>query len=88
MCILVTLQLHKDETLYMEAYEKTLDGWMTFLNDTQDLEEGALKQHAIEVVNTYLQCHLAPPDGTRRQVSQRYMLKWLYPTFPQFLNLT
>ncbi len=62
-------QMHKDDTLYLDAYEKMLDAWMTFLGDGAELlVEGALKHNAIEIFNGYLKCHLSPPDGTRSQV--------------------
>ncbi len=53
-----------DETLFMEAYEKTLDAWMTFLNDGVDLlVEGALKQNAVDIFNGFLKCHLSDGSG-------------------------
>ena len=61
--------MHKDDTKYLEAYEKMLDAWMTFLSDGVDLlVEGTLKQNAVDIFNSFLKCHLSPPDGTRNQV--------------------
>ena len=61
--------MHKDDTLYMEAFEKTLDAYTTFINSAPDLPKGILDEHAAEIFNTYLQCHLSPPDGTRGNVN-------------------
>ena len=59
--------------MYLEAYEKMLDAWMTFLADGVELlVEGALKHNAIDIFNAFLKCHLSPPDGSRNQV---YVLK-------------
>ena len=65
----VYFQMHKDDTMYLEAYEKMLDAWMTFLSDGVDLlVEGALKHNAIDIFNAFLKCHLSSPDGIRNQV--------------------
>ncbi len=60
--------MHKDDTLYQEAYEKMLDSWMSFLTESRDMREGALSQPATDIFNSYLQCHISSPDGTRNQV--------------------
>ena len=62
------LQMHKDDSLYPEAYEKVLESWMTFVQGESELPAGTLQPHAIQVFNAYVQCHLSPPDGTRNQV--------------------
>ena len=55
--------------MYLEALEKTLDAWTTFFTSQDDLPGGLLGHHAGEIFNTYVQCHLAAPDGTRNLVS-------------------
>ncbi|KAK6169678.1 hypothetical protein SNE40_020678 [Patella caerulea] len=59
--------LHKDDTIYMEGYEKMLETWMQLISDVKSLPEGALKPQASQIFNSYLQCHISPPDGIRSQ---------------------
>ncbi|XP_074663144.1 exportin-4-like [Tubulanus polymorphus] len=61
--------LHKDDCRYTEAYEKMLDTWATLLTDTDNFPCGVLQSQSQEIINSYLQCHLAPPDGIRNQKS-------------------
>lgn len=49
----------------MEAFDNILEAWSSVLQDTQSLPSDIIKQCSIEVFNTYLQCHLAAPHGTR-----------------------
>lgn len=69
--------MHKEDSLYPEAYEKVLDAWMTFVQGEAELPKGTLQPHAIQVFNAYLQCHLSPPDGTRNQVSDAINLTFV-----------
>ena len=62
--------MHKDDMMYMEAYEKLLEAWMSFMSDSQNFPKGAFRQQAIDIFNGYLQCHLGAPDGTRSAVSK------------------
>ncbi|VDI81588.1 Hypothetical predicted protein [Mytilus galloprovincialis] len=59
--------LHKDDTVYMEAYEYMLESWMELVNKMKDISVDSLKPKAIEVFNTYIQCHISGPEGTRTQ---------------------
>ena len=61
--------MHKEDALYQEAYEKLLDSWIVLLTDDTSFPMETLKQHALQIFNAYLGCHLAPPDGMRNQVS-------------------
>ena len=71
--------MHRDDTLYMEAYEKMLDAWMTFLSDGVDLlVEDALKHNAVQIFDAFLKCHLSPPDGSRNQVCLMEQTAHLY----------
>lgn len=54
-----------EEKLYMEAFDNILEAWSSLLQDVQSLPTDIIKQCAIQIFNTYLQCHLAPPHGTR-----------------------
>lgn len=57
--------LDKDDMVYMEAYERLLESWLTLVQDEQLLPRGCFVQPAVQVFNSYIQCHLAAPDGTR-----------------------
>lgn len=55
--------------VYMEAYDKLLESWLTLVQDDKHFHKGFFTQHAVQVFNSYIQCHLAAPDGTRNLVS-------------------
>ncbi|XP_028969424.1 exportin-4 isoform X1 [Esox lucius] len=57
--------LDKDDMVYMEAYDKLLESWLTLVQDDEHFPRGCFVQPAIQVFNSYIQCHLAAPDGTR-----------------------
>ncbi|CAG5865314.1 unnamed protein product [Menidia menidia] len=57
--------LDKDDMVYMEAYDKLLESWLTLIQDEEHFPRGCFVQPAIQVFNSYIQCHLAAPDGTR-----------------------
>ncbi len=69
---MILLQLHKDDTVYMEAYENMLESWMELVNKLKDVCVDSLKPKAIDVFNTYIQCHISGPEGTRTQVRMLY----------------
>ncbi|XP_041739253.1 exportin-4 isoform X3 [Coregonus clupeaformis] len=57
--------LDKDDMVYMEAYDKLLESWLTLVQDDEHFPRGCFVQPAVQVFNSYIQCHLASPDGTR-----------------------
>ncbi|MEQ2157800.1 Exportin-4 [Goodea atripinnis] len=57
--------LDKDDMVYMEAYDRLLESWLTLVQDEEHFPRGCFVQPAIQVFNSYIQCHLAAPDGTR-----------------------
>ncbi|XP_061176526.1 exportin-4-like [Saccostrea echinata] len=59
--------LHKDDTIYMEAYEKMLETWMDLVTNMKDLPMEVLYPQSQEVFNIYVQCHISAPEGTRIQ---------------------
>lgn len=61
-------QLDKDDMVYMEAYDKLLESWLTLVQDEEHFPRGCFVQPAVQVFNSYIQCHLAAPDGTRNLV--------------------
>uniref|UniRef100_A0A087XHP5 Exportin-4 n=1 Tax=Poecilia formosa TaxID=48698 RepID=A0A087XHP5_POEFO len=62
--------LDKDDMVYMEAYDKLLESWLTLVQDEEHFPRGCFVQPAIQVFNSYIQCHLAAPDGTRNLLEQ------------------
>lgn len=56
----------------MEAYEKMLDTWMDLVTNMKDLPVEVLFPQSQEVFNTYVQCHISAPEGTRIQVTYLY----------------
>ncbi|KAK3098488.1 hypothetical protein FSP39_019964 [Pinctada imbricata] len=59
--------LHRDDTLFLEAYERMLETWMELVGMMKDTSIEKLKPPSIEVFNSYVQCHISPPDGIRAQ---------------------
>lgn len=57
--------LDKDDMVYMEAYDRLLESWLALVQDDELLPRGCFEQPAVQVFNSYIQCHLAAPDGTR-----------------------
>ncbi|XP_067108990.1 exportin-4 [Osmerus mordax] len=57
--------LDKDDMVYMEAYDRLLESWLTLVQDDEHFPRGCFVQPAVQVFNSYIQCHLAAPDGTR-----------------------
>ncbi|KAG2456786.1 XPO4 protein, partial [Polypterus senegalus] len=51
--------------VYMEAYDKLLESWLTLVQDDKHFHKGFFVQHAVQVFNSYIHCHLAAPEGTR-----------------------
>ena len=55
----------------MEAYEKLLETWMELITTRKDhIPIEVLKTHAVGVFDSYVHCHISPPDGCRMQVSK------------------
>ncbi|CAK1585539.1 unnamed protein product [Parnassius mnemosyne] len=54
-----------EDTLLREALNKFLHSWSSLVHDSDGYSNETLQNPCIEVFNTYLQCRLAPPDGTR-----------------------
>ncbi|XP_056292656.1 exportin-4-like isoform X1 [Pseudoliparis swirei] len=59
--------LHKDDVVYTKAYDQLLEAWLTLVQDEEHFPRGCFVQPAVQVFNSYIQCHLAAPDGTRAQ---------------------
>ena len=59
----------------MEAYEKMLDTWMDLVTNMKDLPVEILYPQSREVFNTYVQCHISAPEGSRIQVNGPTLIK-------------
>ncbi|CAB3226668.1 unnamed protein product [Arctia plantaginis] len=57
--------VNSDETVYRESLNKFLHSWSSLVHETNGYSNDTLLNPCIEIFNTYLQCRLAPPDGTR-----------------------
>lgn len=58
-------QMCADDCMYMDAFERMLETWIPVLSETYLFPTEFCKQSSVQIFNTYLKCHLAPPDGTR-----------------------
>lgn len=54
-----------DDCLYMEAFERMLDIWSTITCQYNLCPNEFNENSFVQIFNTYLQCHLSPPDGSR-----------------------
>ncbi|XP_076857923.1 exportin-4 [Brachyhypopomus gauderio] len=57
--------LDKDDMVYMEAYDRLLESWLKLVQEDGHFPRGCFVEPAVQVFNSYIQCHLAAPDGTR-----------------------
>ncbi|KAK4871455.1 hypothetical protein RN001_016446 [Aquatica leii] len=56
-----------DDKFYSEAFDNLLEAWTGIFQECASGSDNILFQSATRIFNTYLQCHLAPPDGSRIQ---------------------
>ncbi|CAL4214717.1 unnamed protein product, partial [Meganyctiphanes norvegica] len=61
--------LDAEDQLYMEAFEQMLQSWACILQESSSCSSAQVKQSATLIFDTYLKCHLAPPEGSRVPVS-------------------
>lgn len=54
----------------MEAFEQMLQSWACILQESSSCNSSQVKQSATLIFDTYLKCHLAPPEGSRVPVSK------------------
>ncbi|KAJ8667435.1 hypothetical protein QAD02_009098 [Eretmocerus hayati] len=54
-----------DDCLYMEAFNSLLETWLACLSDYPLFPEEYNRLSSVQIFNTYLQCHLSPPEGKR-----------------------
>ncbi|MPC84746.1 Exportin-4 [Portunus trituberculatus] len=71
---------HEDQ-LYMEAFEQMLQSWVCILQESSSCNSSQVKQSATLIFDTYLKCHLAPPDGSRVAVSVWHTFVYVFRTY-------
>lgn len=49
----------------MEAFDNMLEAWTSIIPKYTESSNDNLVQSAMQIFNTYLKCHIAPPDGCR-----------------------
>ncbi|XP_050303782.1 exportin-4-like [Anthonomus grandis grandis] len=54
-----------EDKFFSEAFENMLEAWTTLITQSNSLPEDFHKNCAVRIFNKYVQCHLAPPDGSR-----------------------
>ena len=69
-------KLHRDDSIHMEAYERMLETWMELVTGMKDVPMDGLKPKSVEVFNSYVQCHISPPEGSRTQVYTDRRTDW------------
>lgn len=64
--MLLRFQQASDEKYYIESFDGMLEAWTNILQQYSSTDD-MLMNAASRIFNTYLQCHLAPPDGNRKR---------------------
>lgn len=54
-----------EKLLFHEGFENIMECWISILHESQLFPSGYTNQAAAAIFKTFLECHLAPPDGTR-----------------------
>lgn len=65
------LQLNSEDTSFIEAVEQFLEGWASILEHSAQLPAGVFNDSATKILNCYVQCHLAAPEGLRGTFSSQ-----------------
>ena len=58
-------QLNSEDTSFIEAVEQFLEGWASLLEHSSQFPAELFNESATRILNCYVQCHLAAPDGLR-----------------------
>ncbi|XP_020623322.1 exportin-4-like [Orbicella faveolata] len=58
-------ELNSEDTSFIEAVEQFLEGWASLLEHFKQFPAGLFNESATRILNCYVQCHLAAPDGLR-----------------------
>ncbi|KAF7282013.1 hypothetical protein GWI33_003674 [Rhynchophorus ferrugineus] len=55
----------ESDYFYSDAFDKMLEAWTTILQEFSSSLDENQQSCTMRIFNKYVQCHLAPPDGTR-----------------------
>ncbi|CAB3362620.1 Hypothetical predicted protein [Cloeon dipterum] len=69
-----------EDCRFIEAFEHLLEAWVSVLQCSPIYPPGFIKEPAVQIFNTYLKCHLAPPDGSRGQGGADHNEEEIYET--------
>lgn len=64
-------ELNTEDTSFIEAVEQFLEGWASLLEYSGLFPKGIFSDSATKILNCYVQCHLAAPDGLRGTFSHQ-----------------
>ena len=59
----------EEQLLFNEAFENTMEAWISILHENQLFPTGYCKEAASAIFKTYIEVHLAPPEGSRARAS-------------------
>lgn len=52
--------------MFFEAFNNILRPWVSIIgNSNQSFPEQLCKSASMQILNTYLKCHISPPNGTK-----------------------
>ncbi|XP_050429581.1 exportin-4-like [Adelges cooleyi] len=65
--------LCQDDQMYFEAFNNILQPWVSIItNSNQAFPEDVCKNASIQIFNTYLKCHISPPNGTKTNIDTEF----------------
>jgi len=57
--------------MFFEAFNNILRPWVSIIESIrQPFQEELCKSASIQILNTYLKCHISPPNGTKSPDTQ------------------
>lgn len=59
--------------MFFEAFNNILRPWVSIIaNSNQYFPEELCKSASVQILNTYLKCHISPPNGTKTSVDVEF----------------
>jgi hypothetical protein len=55
-----------EEKFYNDSFDNMMEAWTSILQEYAVNSNGNIQECAVQIFNTYIQFHLAPPDGSRQ----------------------
>ncbi|XP_050536237.1 exportin-4-like isoform X2 [Daktulosphaira vitifoliae] len=66
-------KLCQDDQMFFEAFNNILRPWVSIIsNSNQAFPEDICKNASIQILNTYLKCHISPPNGIKTFVDVEF----------------